>query len=70
VTVFNSAFAASGEDSAGNLSWRIGPRYEIGLKSEFLDRRVRTNLALYLTNLKDFPRKPGGGRADHAQPTP
>ena len=95
VTVFNSAFAASGEDSAGNLSWRIGPRYEfspdtmayatvsrgfkgpayntnttssnpqlakpeiatsyeLGLKSEFLDRRVRTNLALYLTNLKDF----------------
>jgi iron complex outermembrane receptor protein len=32
----------------------VATSYEIGWKSEFGDKRIRTNLALFLTNLKDF----------------
>jgi iron complex outermembrane receptor protein len=41
--------------------------YEVGFKGEFLDRRLRLNLAAYTTSVKDIQRStPGRGSADTA----
>jgi hypothetical protein len=45
--------------------------YEIGFKSEFMDRRVLTNVALYYMDWSDIhsPRQPGDAdlRPDHSE---